>query len=528
LTNGVRWPGTPVEKIEEGMQMQASRGAITRMGLTIAIVATTIAVVASSASANAVKIHRTFMPAPPAPGTPEPFTPPRALRLPQRIDLNSVGVVKVGPTNAKNVLVLEPGTSAGAGYFVPFAKSLTERLPGWQVWSVERRENLLEDQSELHLAKIGRAGAAELFRYYLGYLAEGASAPKIHYTAIPSEDVEFAREWGMNVAVEDLHTVIESAKALGGKVVLGGHSLGGSVVTAYATWDFAGKPGADGLSGLVYDDGGSSPSPVSKEEAEQELTTLAHKSPWLAFGGIPAPDLGLFSMLGSTATVLFGEEGSLTQSFPFLPEDLKPTEPAGCKLSEPGCKLVATTNEAEFGFGVNVGTSPPTLIAAQVHAGKGIEETAKEDGLHGWNGEGALTPLRRYAEMLSGTDLPYGDGSEWYFPERLTIDTGAVAEGNANPAQEVLDEHAIFGHSLPTSLKILAIDTELDKFLGAGNTLQAAEILAEQSGIPKENLTLINREETYSHNDPAGGDPVGEGVEGNIFFKELKAYLERL
>ena len=78
----------------------------------------------------------------------------------------------------------------------------------------------------------------------------------------------------MNVAVNDLHIVIESAKALGGKVVLGGHSLGGSVVTAYATWDFAGSPGADGLSGLVFDDGGSGPTPVSKETAEAELKKL--------------------------------------------------------------------------------------------------------------------------------------------------------------------------------------------------------------------------------------------------------------
>ena len=47
----------------------------------------------------------------------------------------------------------------------------------------------------------------------------------------------------MNVAVEDLHRVIAAAKTLGGKVVLGGHSLGGSVVTAYATWDFGGRRG---------------------------------------------------------------------------------------------------------------------------------------------------------------------------------------------------------------------------------------------------------------------------------------------
>ena len=53
--------------------------------------------------------------------------------------------------------------------------------------------------------------------------------------------------------------MIEAARRLGGKVVLGGHSLGGAVVTAYATWDFDGHAGADDLAGLVYIDGGSLP-----------------------------------------------------------------------------------------------------------------------------------------------------------------------------------------------------------------------------------------------------------------------------
>ena len=41
------------------------------------------------------------------------------------------------------------------------------------------------------------------------------------------------------------------------------------------------------------------------------------------------------------------------------------------------------------------------------------------------------------------------DGTEWYFPQRLTDDTGAVNNGNANPAQSVLDVKATMGHSLP-------------------------------------------------------------------------------
>jgi pimeloyl-ACP methyl ester carboxylesterase len=468
----------------------------------------------SAAAAGKVPVRRMWMPAPAAPGTPSSFNLP-GTHLHPNLDLNQVGVIKVGSKAARNVLVFEPGTSAGAGYFVPFARSLVEKLGDWQVWSVERRENLLEDQTLLNKAKHGNATPKELFHYYLGYLAESPEK-KPHMRLIPPGFVLFAREWGMNVAVEDLHTVIEAAKGLGGKVVLAGHSLGGSVVTAYATWDFAGKPGAEGLSALVYDDGGSGPTPVSKEKAEEELTKLNNGSPWLAFGGIGSPFLGLFSALGAMGVLQAPEEASLAESFPLLPTNLKPKNGKG--------ELLPVTNEAEFGFGVNVGSSPPTLLAAQVHAGKGLQETAKEDGLIGWNNEGAISPLHRYAEMLAGAGLRGADGNEWYFPERLTIDTGAVAEGNANPAQEVLGEHAIHGHELPSSLKILAISTELDKVFGV-SSLTAAQILAEQSGIPSENVTLIDRESEYSHNDPNAGDPNGE-IEGNIFYKEMVPFLE--
>jgi pimeloyl-ACP methyl ester carboxylesterase len=484
----------------------------------LASLSVALVLAAIAPAAGAVRVTRVWLPGFQAPKTPEPFIAPRGTRLAHELKLNRVGLIEVGPATAKNVLVLVPGTSAAAAYFVPFAKSLVEHVHGWQVWSVQRRENLLEDQSQLNAAKTGKATPKEVFHYYLGFFLEGGTP---HFNPLPEtpQIAEFADEWGMNVAVEDLHVVIGAAKALGGKVVLGGHSLGGSVVTAYATWDFGGTAGADGLSGLVYDDGGSSPLPVSKEAAEEELATLHAKSPWLAFGGIPAPFLGLFSALGSTAAVTRPEEGSFAEFSALLPNELKPRNEKG--------ELIPVTNEAEFGFGVNVGTSPAPLIAAQVHAGAGIEAAAKEDGLHGWSSAGALTPLHRYAEMLSGTGLPNDNGTEWYFPERLTIDTGAVAEGNANPAQQVLEEHAIHGHELPASLKILAINSELDKAFGV-NSLQAAEILAEQSGIPRENLTLIDRLESYAHNDPAGADPAGEGVEGNIFFAELAKFLHSI
>jgi pimeloyl-ACP methyl ester carboxylesterase len=481
----------------------------------LVVVALVCALSAAGAGAAGVPVKRVWMAAPTAPETPSSFSLPGS-HLPRGLNLNQVGVIKVGSKKAKNVLVFEPGTSAGAAYIVPFAKSLVEKLGDWQVWSVERRENLLEDQSMVNKAKRGLATPAQLFHYYLGYLTEKPATGK-HMNMIPTSAVTFARKWGMNVAVEDLHTVIQSAKALGGKVVLSGHSLGGSVVTAYATWDFSGSPGADGLSGLVYDDGGSSPTPISKEQAEERLAKLSGDTPWLAFGGIGAPFLGLFSTLGGMSAVTAPNEASLAENFPLLPSNLKPKNEKG--------ELIPVTNEAEFGFGVNVGTSPPTLLAAQVHAGTGLTETANEEGLFEWNGAGAISPLRRYAEMLAGTGIRRADGDEWYFPERLTIDTGAVAEGNANPAQEVLGEHAIHGHELPTTLKILAISSELDKAFGGGSVLTSAEVLASQSGIPPENLTLIDKESEYAHNDPAAAMPGGD-IEGNAFYAAMVPYLE--
>ncbi len=471
-----------------------------RCGLALAAIAAIApAAVAPAASAAAgVRVHKKWMTGYAAPETPE--------------KLDRVGVIEVGSRTAKNVLVMEPGTSAGAAYFVPFAKWLAEKAPGWQVWAVERRENRLEDQSELTKLKFGGATPLELYHYYLGYLTEPSLERHFKPLSEAQADATGARGWGMNVAVQDLHVVIEAAKALGGKVVLGGHSLGGTVVTAYATWDFGGHPGANGLSGLVFDDGGSNPTSISPEQAEAELNAESEKSPWLAFGGIPAPYLGLFSAVSSSVAHAAPGEEAVLAKFALLPEELKTRNSKG--------EVVPSTNEAGFAYGVNVGSSPPSLAAAQVHAGTGIEEAGPGEPWV-WNGTGAITPIQRYAEMLSGWGIQGMDGTEWYFPERLTIDTGAVAEGNANPAQEVLGEHAIFGHELPQSLHILAINSELDKLFGGGfSTLDFAEVLAEQSHIPAENVTLIDEENSYAHNDPNGAYPENE------FMNHLVPFLE--
>jgi pimeloyl-ACP methyl ester carboxylesterase len=448
---------------------------------------TSAAAASSSSSGAKGTLGVTWLPGLRVPGTPARY--------------NKVGVIKLGPASAKNVLVLEPGTSAGSSYFVPLAKWVLSKTTGWQIWSVERRENLLEDHSQLNAFKRGKATSTQVYNYYLGYLTDPSITK--HFQMIPNSSVAFAKQWGMNVAVEDLHRVVDAAKGRGGKVVLGGHSLGGTVVTAYATWDFKGRPGADDLAGLVYIDGGSRPNTMTVEQANQELQALRapSASPWLSFGGITAPFAGLYNAAGSLAALLDPNSPSLGQTSGLLPANIVPP--------------VRVTNVGQYGYALNVGSSPASLAAAQAHLGTGV---ATAGPVHGWNGAGALTPIQRFATMFSGAGINDVDGTEWYFPQRLTDDTAVVDNGNANPAQRVLDVHATMGHKLPKRLMIYAFGAQL----GGARVLQAAQLLAAQSKIPAKNLTLLDRQSTYAHNDPAGAYPK------NDFFVRLVSFLKKV
>ena len=175
------------------------------------------------------------------------------------------------------------------------------------------------------------------------------------------------------------------------------------------------------------------------------------------------------------------------------------------------------TNLGQYGFALNVPTSPPGLIAAQAHLGRGLVTTGSPP--FGWNGAGALTPITRFATMFAGRGIQSADGTEWYFPERLTIDTAGVDNGIANSAQTVLGEHATMGRRLPHGLLIYAFGAAL---AGPHRALiKVTQQLAGQSHIPARNLTLVNRPD-YAHNDPAGAYP------RNAFFAHLIPFLRKV
>jgi pimeloyl-ACP methyl ester carboxylesterase len=410
--------------------------------------------------------------------------------------LDKVRVLKVGKAKARNVLVLVPGTSAGGAYFRPVARDIVKRLPNWQVWAVERRENLLEDHSVLDRAKTGKATVQQLFDYYLGWI--GAADAGAHLQPKTTEETAFARDWGMEVAVQDLRRVVKAARKGGRRVALGGHSLGGTITAAYATWDFGGRPGARDLSGLVFIDGQSrAGTPVTPEAAQTSLTDLAAGSPFLDLTGLGLPwSAGVFNAVGSTSVLMAPNAPSLMQQWRFLPADLKPPVPA--------------TNRASYGYALDVKTGPQSLALVQSHVG----ELAASGDPRGWVDNG-LTTVARAAQTFSG--IPGMDGTAWYHPRRLTIDAGAVNAGIANPAQATLGVRATHGRDL--RLALYAYETSL----GKGRVLAGTQALAAQSHIPRSKVTLVDRSTTNAHIDP-----IDDVAARNDFLKTVVPFLKKL
>ena len=201
-----------------------------------------------------------------------------------------------------------------------------------QVWAVDRRENVLEDTAMFAEGLAGTKSLQEVFDYYLGWIS-GATPPS-HYEFLDSKQYAFAKEWGMEVALNDLRAVVQKARKKGKDVVLGGHSVGASLAISYAAWDFNGKPGYKDLEGTVLIDGGllGSFDPYNLQQAQEAVNLLNQEdqSPFLDLLGIGVPEAaGLFAEVGGLYAQLDPTgDGSTLQNFPLLPDSFKPSVPA--------------------------------------------------------------------------------------------------------------------------------------------------------------------------------------------------------
>ena len=447
-----------------------------------------LAPVSSAAAARATAVPSIFSVAgDTAPGTPRRY--------------DHVMIRRYGSPTARKVLVLVPGMLAGAGDFSLIGPYLAAHVPGLQVWAEMRREGALQDNSMLVKGLHGQASVQQVFDYYLGWLlAKPSISPR--YKPLDASQYGFVDDWGLAVAMNDLHAVILKAGAGGRRtVILGGHSLGGAEAAIYPAWDFNGRAGYKDIAGIVGIDGLSllpRSSISTAAEANAALAKLQASGPWTSLlPGLPPWATGAFAEVSALATLKAPHARSVQQSFALLPSLLKPPFPA--------------TNAGVLGWGFDTVASNPAngLSLIQVHSG----HLATSGAVRDWVDSGP-TPIENVARAFSTEPIGPVD---WYYPTRLSIDVGAADPLTETPAARVLGLR--LGHLRQVNVPLYAVQTALG---GNNNALKtAARAMKRASRIPS--LTFVDKRASYGHLDPLLAAPAR-----NAFLQTVVPWLRRI
>jgi pimeloyl-ACP methyl ester carboxylesterase len=404
-----------------------------------------------------------------------------------------VYVTKIGPASARKVLVLVPGTNGGAGDFTLVGHDLVQRVPGLQVWAMDRREQALEDTSVFRDALAGTRTPQQALDYYLGWISDPSIQP--HYQPLEKAKFAFMDEWGLKVQIDDLRRVIQAARRGGRTVILGGHSLGGSVTVAYASWDFGGHPGYKDIAGMVCIDGGllGTFNHAGLKKTRQRIAALKGQGPWLDLLGVGLPwATGAFAELGGLAALADPTGPSVGQSFPLLPAAFKPPIPA--------------TNRGELGYALDDSTSPKALALIHVRAG--------HLGANGDWVDGEVSPIERVARLFAQEPA---NAVDWYYPARLNIDVDAASSVTRNAETTALGLRVFDRRQVDVPL--YAFQTSLTH----GGVLRGARAFIRGSRIPRGRSVLVDASRTTSHLDPLTAAPAT-----NEFLKTVVPFLKRL
>jgi pimeloyl-ACP methyl ester carboxylesterase len=381
------------------------------------------------------------------------------------------------------VLVLVPGTSGGAGSVAPVARDLAARVPGLQVWALDRREEAFEDQSRFRSAPLER-----MKDYYLGLKFKQPG------------DAPYVASWGLAVQTRDLRRVVRRASAGGSRqVVLGGHSRGASQAAAYAAWDFGGRPGFRDLAGLVLIDGGllgflgdAAKQPYTRATARKAVAD-ARKRPFNDIIGLGVPAIAqIFGQLVGTYAAKAPDTASAIQDEPIVPADLKPD--------------LRVTNEAFFGTIFDRTYSPPEFRALHTRSGA----LAAGGDPRAWI-SGERTPIERFSKAFSALGP---DFAEWYYPQRLIIDVSGANPMRRDKASTALGLRLF--HTARIDTPLYAFQTDLTR----GRVLAGARRLLARSDIRTSRLVS---DPGMSHLDPVLAAP-----KRNTFLRTAVPFLKKI
>ncbi len=348
------------------------------------------------------------------------------------------------PKAARAIFVLVPGFLAGAGSFDGLARAIVRRstdAEAFEAWALDRRSNLLEDTRGLDLAEVRRSGQSA----YDYYFDEKALAGKKFAGFLTGPELPWASEWGIATIVGDLRKVIELVPApeRRGRVVLVGHSMGATMVEAFAAWAFE-RPGYEQIAALALLDGvaeneGAAPSSIDRARYEKGGMDSGFPSP-----GIEAIRAGntfvTIPLLGVEALAV-AEIAAIDAAF--APEGILAETPARDRLLSIALgltKLPKLTNAAAFGLAFDEGTAPLAFAAARCGAptggalssyvgpfGEPLGHPSDPAATYAWSdGPAVGEPTRLHDLATAWFSGPGVNFTEWYFPQRLSLDASVV------------------------------------------------------------------------------------------------------
>ena len=209
---------------------------------------------------------------------------------------------RAGPARARSTCSCWcPARPAARRTSVPVARDIVAGLPGWKVWSVDRRENLLEDHSVLGPVVARQRPARDAFRYYLESITDTSISPRFAPVA----------ERGLRAPLGHGRGDPRPAQRRPRRAARRPHRRARRPLarrhdrrSPTPRWDFGGRAGAEDLAGLVLIDGGSGGPPVGARRGAQQLEQLAASSPFLDLSGLGLPwAIGVLNAVGSTLAV---------------------------------------------------------------------------------------------------------------------------------------------------------------------------------------------------------------------------------
>jgi hypothetical protein len=148
------------------------------------------------------------------------------------------------PSHADAVFVMIPGFLGGAASFDQVARHTVEdaarRGRDIEFWALDRRANCLEDHTGTDAAARAKDPSIAYDYYWHGQPAAGRTFPGW----VSPEEAAWLDHVGLRQTMRDWYTVLKTGipnqRVRAQKVVCGGHSLGGPLTAAFASWDFDG------------------------------------------------------------------------------------------------------------------------------------------------------------------------------------------------------------------------------------------------------------------------------------------------